>query len=54
MNNVVALNTSTPTNEEPKNPALKKRVRRVKIMQYEYNPVTGASLNFNENNVLKG
>lgn len=54
MSNVVALNTSAPTNEEPKKPKLKKRVRRVKIMQYEYNPVTGASLDFNENNILKG
>lgn len=39
--------TSAKT-EKPKS----KRVRRVKIIQYENNPVTGESLNFDEQNIL--
>mgnify|MGYP000855034414 CR=1 FL=1 len=57
MAKVVALNTNQTNAQEkgePKKPELKKRVRRVKIMQYEKNPVTGEPLNFNEENITKG
>ena len=40
-------------NGETKKSANKKRVRRVKILQYENNPKTGESLNFDETNIIE-
>lgn len=55
MNNVVKLEeVRTQQDDDFKKVENKKRVRRVKIMQYQYNPVTGVPLNFDESNIERG